>query len=87
MCSLITSLLCGREEKTSVDFKMDIAKLLPLICTTFVFSYVWGLGGNLIEKSMDSFDSFCRDLFSDLHDAKVSLLNNIVCDCYDFCQF
>ena len=29
------------------------------------------MGGNLTEKSIDSFDSFVRDLFSDLHEVKV----------------
>jgi dynein heavy chain len=50
---------------------MDLSKLLPLICTTFLFAYVWGIGGNLTEKSMDAFDTFCRDLFGDTHDVKV----------------
>jgi len=71
LCSLLNSLLCGRGDKTAVDFTMDPAKLHPLICTTFVFAYVWSLGGNLIQQSMDAFDSFCRDLFSDTHDVKV----------------
>lgn len=66
------SLLCGAGDKPHVDFKMDLSKLLPLICTTFVFAYVWGLGGNLVEKSMDAFDTFCRDLFGETHDVKVS---------------
>ena len=72
LCSLMDSLLCG--EKTKVDMGMDPAKLHPLICTVFVFSYVWSLGGNLMEKSMDAFDSFCRDLFGETHDVKVGML-------------
>lgn len=71
VCSLIVSLLCGNKDKPSIDNKMDLSKLLPLICTTFLFAYVWGVGGNLVEKSMDTFDSFCRDLFGDTHDVKV----------------
>ena len=81
MCSLITSLLCGREGKPPVDLNMDLTKLLPLICTTFVFAYLWGLGGNLVEKSMDAFDTFCRDIFSETHDAKVSNFKLLV-TCY-----
>ena len=72
VCSLLQSLLCGNKEKPHIDFLMDLSKLLPLICTTFLFSYVWGLGGNLVEKSMDAFDTFCRDLFSETHDVKVN---------------
>jgi len=56
-----------------VDFSMDPAKLHPIICTTFVFAYVWSLGGNLVEKSMDAFDTFSRDLFGDTHDVKVRM--------------
>ena len=72
LCALMTSLLCGTGDKPAVDFSMDQARLQPLITTVFVFSFVWSVGGNLVEKSMDAFDSFCRDLFSDNHDVKVS---------------
>ena len=75
LCSLITSLLCGTGEKPVVDFSMDQAKLHPLITTVFVFSYVWSIGGNLVEKSMDAFDTFCRELFSENHECKVGFCN------------
>ena len=55
-----------------VDLTAEPTTLHPFIGTLFFFSYVWALGGNLFEKSMDSFDSFVRDLFSDTHDVKVS---------------
>jgi len=72
VCSLMQSLLCGMDpEKPVVDFKMDPAKLNPFLCTMFVFCYVWGMGGNLVETSMDGFDSFCRDLFGENSDAKI----------------
>ncbi len=71
----MTSLFCGIKDKPQIDFNMDLSKLLPLICTTFLFAYVWGLGGNLIEKSMDTFDTFCRDLFGETHDVKVCFLS------------
>lgn len=70
----MVSLLCGNGDKPSVDCKMDLSKLLPLICTTFMFAYIWGIGGNLVEKSMDAFDTFCRDLFGDNHDVKVNMI-------------
>lgn len=73
LCALMTSLLCGSGGKRAVDFSMDPAKLHPLITTVFVFSYVWSVGGNLVEKSMDAFDSFCRDLFGENHEVKVRL--------------
>ena len=71
ICSLMVSLLCGIEEKPAVDLTAEPAKLHPLVCTTFVFAYVWSIGGNLMQNSMDAFDSFCRDLFSETQDVKV----------------
>ncbi len=72
VCSLMQSLLCGMDpDKPIVDFKMDPAKFHPFLCTMFVFCYVWGMGGNLVENSMDGFDTFCRDLFGDNSDAKI----------------
>ena len=72
VCSLMLSLLFGNGgDKSCVDAKSEKAELLPLICSIFVFSYVWGLGGNLVETSMDAFDTFCRDIFGDNHNMKV----------------
>lgn len=68
--SLLTSLLFTGRNK--IDPNQDPSSLHPLICTTFFFAYVWSLGGNLITKSMEDFDSFVRDLFSDTHDVKVN---------------
>lgn len=69
LCSLLQSLLVGPQ--SNVDISMATDKLHPLICTCFLFCYVWCLGGNLVEKSMDAFDTFCRDLFSEQQDVKV----------------
>ena len=69
LCKLLEALLCG--EGSKVDWKADASKLHPLVCTTFVFCYVWSMGGNLTEKSVEGFDSFARDLFSETHDVKV----------------
>lgn len=55
-----------------MDVNQDTSKLHPLICTTFFFAYVWAIGGNLITKSIETFDSFARELFSDTNDVKVS---------------
>ena len=69
LCSLLQSLLAG--PNSNVDISMATEKLHPLICTCFLFCYVWCVGGNLTENSMDTFDTFCRDLFSENHDVKV----------------
>ena len=72
LCYLLEGLLCGANSK--VDWKSEPAKLHPLICTTFLFSYVWSLGGNLVEKSLELFENHVRDLFSENHDVKVQYM-------------
>ena len=54
-----------------MDVNQDTTKLHPLICTTFFFAYIWAIGGNLITKSIEAFDTFARELFSDTNDVKV----------------
>ena len=61
-----------------MDVNHDTSKLHPLICTTFFFAYVWAIGGNLITKSIESFDSFARELFSDTNDVKVSIVHSTI---------
>ncbi|XP_060075174.1 dynein axonemal heavy chain 6-like [Ylistrum balloti] len=68
LCKLLESLLFQRG---GPDLSMDPSKLNIIICTTFVFCYVWSIGGNLIETNWDAFDSFCRNLFDDNGDAKL----------------
>ena len=68
---LLTSLLLTGKNK--MDVNQDPAKLHPLICTTFFFAYIWSIGGNLITKSIEAFDTFARDLFNDTNDVKVSI--------------
>ncbi len=54
-----------------MDWKGELAKLRPLISTAFLFSYVWSLGGNLVERSLELFEGHVRDLFEENHDVKV----------------
>ncbi|KAL9959258.1 hypothetical protein ACROYT_G032565 [Oculina patagonica] len=69
MCCLLESFFFP--ERGGPDFNMDTNKLHSLICTAFLFAFLWSIGGNLVESSMDAFDSFARDLFSDTHDVKL----------------
>lgn len=69
LSKLFESLLCINNKK--VDWKAEPSSLHPLLCTVFLFCYVWSIGGNLVEKSMETFDNFVRDSFSETHDVKV----------------
>ncbi|TFK08141.1 activating transcription factor 7-interacting protein 1 [Platysternon megacephalum] len=68
LCCLLESLLFG---KGGPDLKMDQSKLNNIVCQTFVFCYLWSLGGNLTENYWDIFDTFVRQQFEDNPEAKL----------------
>uniref|UniRef100_F7E4I9 Dynein axonemal heavy chain 6 n=1 Tax=Ornithorhynchus anatinus TaxID=9258 RepID=F7E4I9_ORNAN len=47
------------------------ARLNGILCQTFIFCYLWSLGGNITENHWDAFDSFIRQRFDDNPDAKL----------------
>ena len=68
LCSLLECLLIT---SGSVDLKLDAIVLHPLVCTVFVFCYIWSIGGNVIEAFWDPIDTFIRRQFEENSDAKV----------------
>ncbi|XP_029013318.1 dynein axonemal heavy chain 6 isoform X2 [Betta splendens] len=68
LCSLLEALLLG---KGSPDFKMDPKTLNCVLCQTFIFCYLWAIGGNLMNSYWDAFDSFVTEQFKDNSDAKL----------------
>ncbi|KAK7883891.1 hypothetical protein WMY93_027014 [Mugilogobius chulae] len=59
LCSLLEVLLLGPE---APGFTMDLRDLNRVICQTFIFCYLWSVGGNLTSTYWDSFeipDSVC----------------------------
>ncbi|KAK6493365.1 dynein heavy chain 6 [Huso huso] len=68
LCCLLESLLLG---KGGPDLKMDQTKLNSILCPTFVFCYLWSVGGNLTENYWDAFDTFVRQQFDDIAEAKL----------------
>uniref|UniRef100_K7FYG4 Dynein axonemal heavy chain 6 n=1 Tax=Pelodiscus sinensis TaxID=13735 RepID=K7FYG4_PELSI len=68
LCCLLESLLLG---KGGPDLKMDQSKLNTIVCQTFVFCYLWSLGGNLTENYWDMFDTFVRQQFEDNPESKL----------------
>ena len=49
----------------------DAKHLNSVVCQTFVFCYLWSVGGNVTDDYWDAFDSFVRQQFEDNSDAKV----------------
>ena len=73
LCSLFDSLITANKD---VDSKLDEVKLKSIICTTFVFCYVWAIGGNLKVECWNSFDSFVRTQFKENSDANLKLTSD-----------
>ncbi|XP_047601385.1 dynein axonemal heavy chain 6 isoform X2 [Lutra lutra] len=68
LCCLLESLILGKD---GVNLTMEQTKLNTMLCQTFVFCYLWSLGGNLTENYWDSFDTFIRTQFDDNPDARL----------------
>ncbi|KAL4640265.1 dynein heavy chain 6, axonemal [Arapaima gigas] len=68
LCCLLEALLLGKD---GLQPNMDPSKLNTMLCQTFVFCYLWAVGGNLTESYWDAFDSFVRQQFEDNNDAKL----------------
>ncbi|XP_072807660.1 dynein axonemal heavy chain 6 isoform X4 [Vicugna pacos] len=68
LCCLLESLMLGRD---GINLTVEQTKLNTILCQTFIFCYVWSLGGNLTENYWDSFDTFIRTQFDDNPDARL----------------
>ncbi|KAK2919405.1 hypothetical protein Q8A73_003776 [Channa argus] len=68
LCSLLEALLLGTR---GPDLKMDPKHLNSVLCQTFIFSYLWAIGGNLASSNWDAFDSFVTGQFEDNNNAKL----------------
>ncbi|XP_075229380.1 dynein heavy chain at 16F [Lycorma delicatula] len=69
LCSLMESLLT---EPGVIDKNLDKSRLKTLICQIFIFSYLWALGGNLIDESQEKFDHFVNEQFEEHPDAHLT---------------
>ncbi|KAH8862654.1 Dynein heavy chain 6, axonemal [Schistosoma japonicum] len=68
MCKLLEVLLT---HPGCPSMNEDKNKLNPLLAMSFVFSLLWGLAGSLINANWDACDTFIRNLFDDLGDARL----------------
>ncbi|XP_061882783.1 dynein axonemal heavy chain 6 [Entelurus aequoreus] len=78
ICCLLESLLLG---KAGPHFNMDAKRMNDIVCQTFIFCYVWAIGGNLPSTHWDDFDNFVREQFKDNNNAKLPT-NGAVWDVY-----
>lgn len=69
LCKLLEALLFP--VRGGPDLEAEVSRLHILVCSTFIFCYIWAIGGNILEKYWDSFDTFVRNQFEDNSDAKV----------------
>ncbi|KAM9845816.1 dynein axonemal heavy chain 6 [Aulostomus maculatus] len=60
LCSLLEALLLGTG---GPNLQMDPKELMHVLCQTFIFCYVWAVGGNLTSSHWDAFDCFVREQF------------------------
>ncbi|XP_045684006.1 dynein axonemal heavy chain 6 [Phyllostomus hastatus] len=68
LCCLLESLIFGKD---GINLTMEQTKLNTVLCQTFLFCYLWSLGGNLTESYLDSFDTFIRTQFDDNPDSRL----------------
>ena len=66
----IQSLVCepGMIEKT-----MDRNRARTILCQAFVFSYIWSIGGNLLDEHREKFEVLVANQFAEHPDARLGL--------------
>jgi dynein heavy chain len=66
MCKLMESLLKLPE---AIDINADTNHIKSFLFHSFLFSYIWAVGGNIIDGSREKFEVFIRDQFKHHPDA------------------
>jgi len=62
MCTILESLLT---DPGSFDASTEISKIQKYIYQSFIFSYLWSLGSNLVDSSQIKFENFVFNQFTD----------------------
>lgn len=68
VCALIESHLKITESMENIGEK---SKVRCYLCQIFIFSYLWGLAGNLNESSKEKFEIHLREQFDEYADARL----------------
>lgn len=69
MCAILESLL---NDPNSFDAETENNKAKKYICQSFIFSYLWSLGSNLIDSSQIKFEELVFNQFKDITEANIS---------------
>lgn len=63
MCTILESLLT---DPGSFDVSTEISNVQKYIYQSFIFSYLWSLGSNLVDSSQIKFENFVFNQFADI---------------------
>lgn len=69
MCTILESLL---NDFNGLGGTLEHSKIRKYICQSFIFSYLWSLGSNLIDSSQSKFESFVLEQFEEIPEASIS---------------
>lgn len=67
MCNLFESII---GQPGGVDRPMEKSVLRGFLTQSFVFSYLWSTGGNLLDASREKLELHIRDQFDEFPDAR-----------------
>lgn len=68
MCTILESLLI---DPNSLDALTNDSKVNKYICQSFIFSYLWSLGSNLIDSSQSKFEDLVFNQFKGKAEADI----------------
>ena len=60
LCALMESIIL---EPNVIDKSVEISKVKSFLTQSFIFSYIWAIGGNVIDTSREAFELFVKDMF------------------------
>lgn len=69
MCTIIESLFT---DPNSFDAETENSKVLSYICQSFIFSYLWSLGSNLVDSSQNKFEDLVFNQFENHPEFQIS---------------
>lgn len=70
MCMLFESVI---SQPGGIDKTMDKPVWKTFLSQSFIFAYLWSVGGNLIDISREKFEIYVKDQFDDFPDARFFL--------------